>query len=143
MIFSECPVVKYPQWKTFPICLGCYNLIDLDNCTLCKICNWPMCSEICCKNEDHLLECGIFQNQGIKMDCNLLKSDKETQNRHGVHFLYDIISPLRMLALRGKRKQESWKRLTSLMSHKDEWAKDPTWKDEHKHAIGMLHLLGR
>ena len=80
MIFSENPVVKYPQWKTVPLCLGCYNSIEYSQCIQCKICNWPMCSEDCCQTEDHLLECGIFQKLGIKIDMDQLQFDEKSQN---------------------------------------------------------------
>ena len=97
MIFSENPVVKYPQWKTVPLCLGCYNSIEYSQCIQCKICNWPMCSEDCCQTEDHLLECGIFKKLGIKIDMDQLQCDEKSQN---VVPLYDVISILRMIALR-------------------------------------------
>ena len=135
MIFSEYSIVNYPQWKTSPLCLGCYTSIDLDQCTQCTICNWPMCSEKCSQTEDHLLECGIFQKAGIKIDTNEFKTDQKNQS---VVPLYDMIIPLRMLALRSQRNQESWEKLTSLMSHSEEWAKDSTWKQKHKHAIGLF-----
>ena len=135
MIFSEYSIVNYPQWKTSPLCLGCYTSIDLDQCTQCTICNWPMCSEKCSQTEDHLLECGIFQKSGIKIDINEFKTNQKIKS---VVPLYDMIIPLRMLALRSKRNQESWEKLTSLMSHSEEWAKDSTWKQKHKHAIGLF-----
>ena len=135
MIFSEYSIVNYPQWKTSPLCLGCYTSIDLDQCTQCTICNWPMCSEKCSQTEDHLLECGIFQKSGIKIDINEFKTDQKIQS---VVPLYDMIIPLRMLALRSQRNQESWEKLTSLMSHSEEWAKNSTWKQKHKHAIGLF-----
>ena len=135
MIFSEYSIVNYPQWKTSPLCLGCYTSIDLDQCTQCTICNWPMCSEKCSQTEDHLLECGIFQKAEIKIDTNEFKTDQKNQS---VVPLYDMIIPLRMLALRSKRNQESWEKLTSLMSHSEEWTKDSTWKQKHKHAIGLF-----
>ena len=135
MIFSEYSIVNYPQWKTSPLCLGCYTSIDLDQCTQCTICNWPMCSEKCSQTEDHLLECGIFQKSGIKIDINEFKTNQKIQS---VVPLYDMIIPLRMLALRSQRNQESWEKLTSLMSHSEEWAKNSTWKQKHKHAIGLF-----
>ena len=135
MIFSEYSIVNYPQWKTSPLCLGCYTSIDLDQCTQCTICNWPMCSEKCSQTEDHLLECGIFQKSGIKIDINEFKTNQKIKS---VVPLYDMIIPLRMLALRSKRNQESWEKLTSLMSHSEEWAKDSTWKQKHQHAIGLF-----
>ena len=115
MIFSEYPIVKYPQWKTSPLCLGCYAPIELNQCFQCKICNWPMCSEKCCYSLDHVLECGIFQKCGIKLDINELKSHK------AVVPLYDIIIPLRMLALKFQKNQESWEKLMNLESHKVRW----------------------
>ena len=97
MIFSEYPAVKYPQWKTVPVCPGCYIPIQLESCIPCKICNWPMCSEKCSKTEDHSLECGIFEKQGLKIDFDQFKND---ENRQSHVPLFDIIIPLRMLALR-------------------------------------------
>ena len=94
-----------------------------------------MCSEKCSQTEDHLLECGIFQKSGIKIDTNEFKTDQKNQS---VVPLYDMIIPLRMLALRSKRNQESWEKLTSLMSHSEEWAKDSIWKQKHQHAIGLF-----
>ena len=53
--------------------------------------------------------------------------------------LYDVISILRMIALRFKKDKHSWEQLNSLMSHKEEWAKNPTWKEQHQHALGLFH----
>ena len=25
------------------------------------------------------------------------------------------------------------------MSHSEEWAKDPTWKEQHQNALGLFH----
>ena len=44
-----------------------------------------------------------------------------------------------MIALRFKKDKHSWEQLNSLMSHREEWAKNPTWKEQHQHALGLFH----
>lgn len=95
-----------------------------------------MCSEDCCQTEDHLLECGIFQKIGFKVDMTHLQFDKKSQNF--VPF-YDVISILRMIALSYKENKTDWEKLNNLMSHLEEWTKTPEWKKDHQHSIGLFH----
>lgn len=132
MILSELPLIKYPQWNSLPTCLGCYKLIDRENHIFCEKCNFPMCSEACCKTSDHLLECRLFQQSDTCID---LMPDLNTGSPIA---LYDIITPLRMLALREQEDQASWRQLCNLMSHKEEWDKLPAWRQQHQHAIDYI-----
>ena len=58
-------------------------------------------------------------------------------NYKGVEPLYDVIPPLRALALKTKRP-ENWKIFWNLMSHLDNWKKDPSWKESHQYIIDFL-----
>lgn len=134
MILSELPLIKYPQWNSLPTCLGCYKLIDRENHILCQKCNFPMCSEACCKTSDHLLECRLFQLS----DTCIADLMPDLNSGSSPIALYDIITPLRMLALRQQEDQGPWQQLCNLMSHKEEWDKLPAWREQHQHAIDYI-----
>ena len=51
--------------------------------------------------------------------------------------LYDVVPPLRALALRSKNP-ENWRLFWNLMSHYENWLKDPAWKDCHQYIIDFL-----
>merc|ERR1711963_1306448 len=96
---EELPAVRVPPYTTKPLCLGCYTFVDKDTCFPCPKCNWPMCSEDCCSNEDHLLECEVFTKAGYK--AKYLKFDYENFEP-----LYDALTPIRVLALKEKRPKD-------------------------------------
>ncbi len=131
LILSEFPIVKYPQWKTSPACLGCYELINADSYVLCANCNWPVCSEACSKAEDHLLECHLFQKCHVKIEPNEISFD-------GPMRIYDVITPLRMLALRDQGNGQKWAQLRNLESHKDKWEQQTGWREQLDHAIKFM-----
>ena len=89
-----------------------------------------MCSEDCCSKEDHLLECEVFSSAGFKVKYH--KFDYENFEP-----LYDIFTPIRMLALKDK-KPTDWQNLKSLMSHLDIWKKDPRWVEDHEFAANFI-----
>ena len=120
---EEFPAVRCPPYSTKPLCLGCYKFLDKKANILCPACHWPMCSKACIKAEDHLLECKLFQAADFKMkphDFNFEEFEP----------LYDIITPLRMWALKSQKPQV-WKELSSLMDHLEQWKTDPRWVEEH------------
>ncbi len=51
--------------------------------------------------------------------------------------MYDVIPPLRALALRDQ-DPALWKLFWNLMSHYDNWMKDPDWKISHQYIIDFL-----
>ena len=51
--------------------------------------------------------------------------------------MYDVIPPLRALALRDQ-DPAMWKLFWNLMSHYDNWMKDPEWQISHQYIIDFL-----
>ena len=51
--------------------------------------------------------------------------------------MYDVIPALRALAIRDKQP-ETWKLFWNLMSHLDNWMKDPEWKVSHQYIIDFI-----
>ena len=109
LIIEELPVVRCPPYSTKPICLGCYEYLDKGNVYYCPKCHWPMCSKECCSKPDHKAECEIFSQSGYKV---LSKKF----NYQSFEPLYDVLTPIRMLALKNERPDD-WKSLSSLQSH--------------------------
>ena len=85
-----------------------------------------MCSEKCCLTEDHRLECRLFEKNGVKVD---IRPENEPIS------LYDVITPLRMLALYEKNR---WPELTNLMSHIDDWEKESSWMEQHQPSVDFI-----
>ena len=51
--------------------------------------------------------------------------------------LYDVIAPIRALALKESNPDE-WKLVWNLMSHLDNWMKDPEWKESHQYILDFI-----
>ena len=51
--------------------------------------------------------------------------------------MYDVIPALRALAIRDKQP-ENWKLFWNLMSHLDNWMKDPEWRVSHQYIIDFI-----
>ena len=130
LVLEEKALLKYPQWKTLPTCLGCYKLLYKDKCQPCKLCQWPMCSKECSASPDHKLECKIFAKYGVKLNIKDLKFDQPEP-------MYDLITPIRMLALK-LNDQSGWKALTNLSSHNEIWNEQPAWKKQHQKVIDYI-----
>ena len=64
------------------------------------------------------------------MDTSAFKFDDAEQ-------MYDVIPALRALAIRDKQP-ETWKLFWNLMSHLDNWMKDPEWKVSHQYIIDFI-----
>ena len=127
LIIEEKSLVKCPPYTTAPLCLGCFQYLSLGEFIKCPKCSWPMCSEACFKNPDHLLECEMLAVH--KINPNNFNFDCEP--------LYDVITPLRMYGLK-KHRPENWKILMELESHVKAWKKVPHWIDEHKPMLDFI-----
>lgn len=127
LILEEKPFVKCPPYTTQPLCLGCYQLLTSDNYIKCPKCSWPMCSESCSQNPDHLLECQFLAS------CKVNPADFNFECEP----LYDAITPLRMYGLKSQ-KPDSWKILMEMESHAKLWKKVPGWMEAHKPILDFL-----
>ena len=70
----------------------------------CAKCGVGICSEKCCENEYHLLECDILASRKAR-------NENEFQD-------FELLSPLRFLAMKSKHP-EKYAKLRTLMSHLD------------------------
>ena len=127
LILEEKPFVKCPPYTTQPLCLGCYQLLTSDNYIKCPKCSWPMCSESCSQNPDHLLECQFLAS------CKVNPADFNFECEP----LYDAITPLRMYGLKSQ-KPDSWKILMEMKSPAIFWKKVPRWMVAHKTILDFL-----
>lgn len=66
-----------------------------------------------------------------------MKKDASKFKFDDVEPMYDVIAPLRALALRDQ-DPALWKLFWNLMSHYDNWMKDPEWKASHQYIIDFL-----
>ena len=130
VILEEDFLTRCPPYSTLPICLGCYIFIDKSNYINCPTCNWPMCSDTCCKAPDHLLECALFKEANFKVDTEKFNFDTFEP-------LYDVLTPLRALSFR-KSCPDKWKIFLELMSHEEDWKSTENWIEEHKPASDFI-----
>ena len=87
-----------------------------------------MCSEECCQQKDHLLECSMFKSCKVKVDA-------KDFNYETYEPLYDNITALRVLALKNKNI-EQYKEYMNLMDHMSEFTSIKPWMESHDHIVG-------
>ena len=130
---EESPIVCGPVKNTFPVCLSCYGGLDGQNVTICATCHFPFCSEKCKKTEDHRAECAFFEQQNVKIAVEKFSYQHPQKE-------YDLILPLRMLAL--KSNPTKWKPLWKLMSQLNQFKKEAEWIEKEKYVVDyILNIL--
>ncbi|XP_045477742.1 SET domain-containing protein SmydA-8-like isoform X1 [Harmonia axyridis] len=120
IIFRERAMIQGPAQITIPVCLGCGKAINESNSHPCTECGWPMCSEICQKNPNHIPECRYTVQRGDKVSI---------KNFGMIHPIYQCVTVLRCLY----QKQflpEVWAKLEKLQSHSEERKNTPKYKNE-------------
>jgi len=106
LVLEDRALVTVPD--NHPVCLGC--LAPVDGTFTCGGCEWPVCSPQCQKEEQHRVECVIFQNKKI------IATVKDYSMRHS---MFTCVGVLRVLLLKGVDGQgsEEWNQVMGLMSH--------------------------
>ena len=132
-LLVEEPLARFPPFYTKPLCLGCYVFIDRKDHINCPGCNFPMCSNECCQNPDHLLECSLFKSCKHKVNA-------EKFNYATAEVLYDVITPLRILAYKNTNK-EKYEEFMDLMDHIDDFRNRAGWLESHQTVVGMYRYL--
>ena len=132
VIFEEYPVSRGPIYSTRPVCLGCYQVLSTESSErhICQKCGWPLCCQICEKSPEHIPECQIFSNQGVKV-----KSEEFCYD--DIEPMYDIVSPVRVLWQR-RYEPEKWMIFWKLMSHIDNWIQSKEWIESHSAIINYI-----
>ena len=80
------PVAVGPVHSTLPVCLECYQFVNLDY--ECEGCGFPMCDQLCAGGETHAQECQVFRAAGAKV--KIIRADQEMVE-------YQVIMVLRLL----------------------------------------------
>ncbi|XP_044006952.1 SET domain-containing protein SmydA-8-like [Aphidius gifuensis] len=100
-------LISGPQFGTFPVCLGCYDILSADNSKACDKCGWPLCKN--CK--DHGEECEFTINY---------RGEKVVISDFGLpHPTYKCICVVRALALR-KSDPNAYQKLMNLQGNYNE-----------------------
>ena len=131
-LLVEEPLARFPPFYTKPLCLGCYSFIDKNNHINCPECNFPMCSIECCQYPDHLLECSMFKSCKVKVQA-------EKFNYDTAEVLYDVITPLRILAYK-KTNKEKYEEYMDLMDHIDDFRNRVGYLESHQPVVGRYYL---
>lgn len=131
LIFHEPPLVVGPKAVSLPVCLGCHELVDIQNYHECDGCGFPLCSAKCQVSDYHFDECRLMMEKKYraKFDMNEEKLQKETR--------YFPIVPLRCLLLQNSNP-EKYKKLMDLQSHLEEKMKTPLFALYKKHVADFL-----
>ena len=131
LILEESPIVCGPVKNTLPICLSCYGGLDSQqNVNICSTCHFPFCSENCKKSEEHRAECSIFEQQNVQISVEKFTYQNPQKE-------YDLILPLRMLALKS-RNPSKWKPIWKLMSQLDQLKKKSEWVEKQKYVVDYI-----
>ena len=127
-LLVEEPLARFPPFYTKPLCLGCYTFIDKNHHINCPGCNFPMCSIECCQYPDHLLECSMFKSCKVKVQA-------EKFNYDTAEVLYDVITPLRILAYK-KTNKEKYEEYMDLMDHIEDFRNRVGYLESHQPVVG-------
>ena len=132
VIFEEYPLNRGPIYSTRPVCLGCYRILstDISERHVCKKCGWPLCSDVCEKSPEHVPECQIFSDRGVKVHSEKFCYDE-------IEPMYDIVCPVRVLWQK-KYEPEKWNIFWKLMSHIDDWTQSEEWRKSHNMIIDYI-----
>ena len=91
-----------------------------------------MCSIECCQYPDHLLECSMFKSCKVKVQA-------EKFNYDTAEVLYDVITPLRILAYK-KTNKEKYEEYMDLMDHIEDFRNRVGYLESHQPVVGRYYL---
>ncbi|XP_014271573.1 SET domain-containing protein SmydA-8 isoform X1 [Halyomorpha halys] len=119
VILEENPLVVGPSQGTSPICIACYEPIQLSTCARCKSCSWPLCRNNCQ---------AIGNNYGhLQQECEILKYSEVIPSSE--NSLYNVLTPLRVLLLKNQNETE-WSIISSMEAHQKFRQTTEMWKSD-------------
>ncbi|XP_013179737.1 PREDICTED: protein msta, isoform A [Papilio xuthus] len=117
IILKEKPAVTGPRMASTAHCLSCAKKLqpsmieeNLDYYK-CPLCNWPMCSLECAKDEVHKNECKAMTGKGYKSSIKYDSPEK-------AEAAYCVIAPLRVLLMKESNPKQ-FDNIMNLESHLD------------------------
>lgn len=121
LILEEMALSWSPSLDSKPVCLTCTR--DVTGAYCCPSCGWPMCNEKCSRSNTHKQnECSIFSSRGLKVDPQSWRSDEAW---------YSLITILRMLKLRGKKREIA----NNMEDHLKTWKENENFRCKYSHVV--------
>lgn len=114
VIIQQAPLVIGPiaNDENVPVCLSCYQALEIDGSFQCPHCNFPLCSDKCNGRDHTKAECQFFKTH------NLHKYFHWQEHKAELEHDYEAITVLRCLMLKSLSAQ-SWKTLNEMEAHNE------------------------
>lgn len=123
VILRESPTLIGPKLNSFPVCLGCHNVLQLPNGQKnfykCSQCLWPLCGASCEKAKYHMAECEIMSKRKFNCQINYNGTNKKES-------AYCVITPLRCL-LAKLNDPETFAKISVLEDHLEQRINTPLY----------------
>ncbi|KAK5641709.1 hypothetical protein RI129_010256 [Pyrocoelia pectoralis] len=131
LIFEEKPLTVSPMQLTLPVCMGCGNHVTAKRNHPCPKCGWPLCSEKCESDPNHVPECYYTRQRGEKVSITTFDT---------IHPLFRCIGALRCLYQK-QFAPDVWKKIVKLESHSKLRKNTDGYEQDRSYVVQTIHIF--